>query len=490
MPVSNAESLFLLTDLYQLTMAQGYWKSGLAERQAAFNLSFRKAPFGGGFAVACGLEPALRFLGALSFTEGDRSYLQSVKGTDGQPLFHPEFLDFLRRQHLGCDVDAAPEGTLVFPNEPILRVQGPLWQAQMLETALLNTINFQSLIATKAARIRITAGDKQVLEFGLRRAQGMDGGLAASRAAYIGGCDATSNALAGKLYGTPVAGTHAHSWVMAFDTELDSFRAYADAVPNNSVFLVDTYDTISGVQHAIEAGRLLQEQGRQMSGIRLDSGDLGTLSKAARKLLDEAGFIDTKIVASSDLDEYAVTELNERGAPIAVLGIGTKLVTAHDDPALGGVYKLGAIRDETGRWQPKLKTSDDAAKASCPGVLQVRRFVNASGFVCDAVYNELDPPSQGWEIVYPDRPGSPQPVELETGWEDVLIPVLRDGQSVYEPPSIQDARRRTLDQLARCPERVKRLASPSAYPVGLEKKLAELRRELIERIQQTITRGS
>ncbi|MEM7013827.1 MAG: nicotinate phosphoribosyltransferase, partial [Verrucomicrobiota bacterium] len=298
--------------------------------------------------------------------------LGGLTGIDGKPLFESGFIDYLRDLKFTCSVDAIPEGEIAYPNEPLMRVRGPLLQCQLVETALLNIVNFQTLIATKAARVSAAAGDGEVLEFGLRRAQGVDGGLAASRAAYIGGCTGTSNVLAGKRFGIPVRGTHAHSWVMSFESEIGAFESYADAMPNNCVFLVDTYDTLGGVEKAIRAGQRLRERGFEMVGIRLDSGDLAVLSIAARKMLDEAGFENAKIVASNDLDEHAVAQLKEAGAKIDVWGIGTKLVTAFDQPALGGVYKLGALRRQDGEWEFKMKIGD-AVKVSNPGILGVRR---------------------------------------------------------------------------------------------------------------------
>ena len=340
-------SLGLLTDLYQLTMAYGYWKSGIARRRGTFYMSFRKAPFGGAYAIACGIDTLAQLIDGLHFSKEDVDYLSGLKGSDGNELFESAFLDFLRTSQFECDIDAVQDGEVVFPFEPLLRVDGPLWQAQWIETALLTVVNFQTLIATKASRVCQAAGDTLVLEFGLRRAQGIDGGLAASRAAIVGGCGATSNVLAGKLFDVPIRGTHAHSWVMAFDDEESAFESYVNCMPHNSVLLVDTYDTITGVQRAIQQGLRLKKQGHQLNGIRLDSGDLLTLSKAARKLLDDAGLNQTKIVASNDLDEYEIARLRKDGAPIDVWGVGTKLATAYDQPALGGVYKLSAIEKRT-----------------------------------------------------------------------------------------------------------------------------------------------
>ncbi|MEM6300039.1 MAG: nicotinate phosphoribosyltransferase, partial [Bacteroidota bacterium] len=282
-------NLALLTDLYQLTMAQGYWKSQMTDHEAVFNLFFRKAPFKGGFTIACGLQYAVDFLQNFKFTDDDIEFLALQTGNDGKPLFESGFLKYLRTVKFTGDIEAIPEGSVVFPNEPLIRVKASLIEAQLIETPLLNMVNFQTLVATKSARICMVAGDEPVLEFGLRRAQGIDGGLAASRAAYIGGCAATSNVLAGKLFGIPVKGTHAHSWVMSFDTEREAFERYAEAMPNNCIFLVDTYDTLEGVKEAIRVGKAMRKKGHEMAGIRLDSGDLAYLSIKARKMLDKAG---------------------------------------------------------------------------------------------------------------------------------------------------------------------------------------------------------
>ncbi|MEK6247166.1 MAG: nicotinate phosphoribosyltransferase, partial [Planctomycetales bacterium] len=277
-------SLALLTDLYQLTMSYGYWKTGRAEQEAVFHLIFRSNPFQGGYTIAAGLQYVVDYVSDFRFRTDDVQYLEGLEGNDSRPLFDRTFLDYLAELELRCDIDAVPEGTVVFPHQPLVRVKGPILQCQILETALLNLVNYQSLIATKAARISAATGGDPVLEFGLRRAQGIDGALAASRAAYIGGCDATSNVLAGKLFGIPVRGTHAHSWVMSFDDELSAFEEYASAMPNNCVFLVDTYDTIEGVRNAIEIGKRLRKTGNEMVGVRLDSGDLACLSIEARRL--------------------------------------------------------------------------------------------------------------------------------------------------------------------------------------------------------------
>ena len=487
-------SLSLLTDLYQITMAYGYWKQcqarlDVGEKEAVFNLYFRKNPFGGGFTVACGLTNIIGYLNDFSFSKKDLRYLKTLTGSDDKPLVEDAFLAYLANLKLTCDIDAMPEGTVVFPNEPLIRVRGPLLQCQLLETPLLNLINFESLIATKAARLRLAAGTDTLLEFGLRRAQGADGGMTASRAAYVGGCDATSNVLAGKLYGIPVRGTHAHSWVMSFDSEQEAFDAYADMMPNNVTLLVDTYDTLIGVQRAVETGRKLQQKGFILSGIRLDSGDLAYLSIEARKLLDGAGFTDTVIVASNDLDETIIGSLKQQGAKITVWGVGTKLVTAYDQPALGGVYKLAAIRNTANHpWDYKMKLSEQAIKISTPGIQQVRRFRDEQGFVADMIYdiNRSTDKMTGavTTMIDPLDFTKRRRFDAEQPFSDLLVPIFRAGAQVYDVPDIHAARARVQEQLAGLHPGVKRFVNPHTYPVGLEKSLHELKTELILKLRE------
>lgn len=480
-------SLALLTDLYQLTMAAGYWRCGLVEREAVFHVHFRKRPFGGGYAVAAGLGPAIEWLSALRFTDEDRAYLATLKGNDGGALFEPAFLDYLGAVRFSCDVDAVPEGTAVFALEPLLRIKGPLLQCQLAETALLNILNFQTLIATKSARVCAAAEGDPVLEFGLRRAQGTDGGLAASRAAYIGGAAGTSNVLAGRRFGIPVRGTHAHAWVMAFDDEKSAFRAYAEAMPNNCVFLVDTYDTLEGVRNAVEVGKSLRERGHEMVGVRLDSGDLAWLSQEARRILDEGGFPKAAIVASNDLDERLVASLKTQGARIDVWGVGTKLVTAYDQPALGGVYKLAAIRDGGGAWQHRIKLSEQSVKISTPGVHQVRRYRRPDGeFVADMIWDELTGVASPPVMIDPLNPHRRRGFD-DLAHEELLVPVFREGRLVYDPPPLADSRARTAAQLASLNPTVRRFDNPHEYPVGLESGLHALRDRLIHEARGEIS---
>ncbi|KAA9333308.1 nicotinate phosphoribosyltransferase [Hymenobacter busanensis] len=474
-------SLTLLTDLYQLTMAYGYWRQGMQDREAVFHLYFRKAPFQGGYAVAAGLAYAVDWLENLRFSADDLTYLGSLRGSRGGQLFEQGFLDYLRDLRFTCDVDAVAEGTVVFGNEPLIRVQGPLLQAQLVETALLTLVNFQTLIATKAARIREAVGPTdQILEFGLRRAQGFDGGLSATRAAYLGGADGTSNVLAGQQFGIPVRGTHAHSWVMAFDGEEEAFEKYADAFPDDSVFLVDTYDTLEGVRNAIKVAQRLRERGSELGGIRLDSGDLTYLSVQARKLLDEAGFPKVRIVASNDLDEQLVTALKLEGARIDTWGIGTKLVTAYDQPALGGVYKLAAMKkaDNSG-WDFTIKLSEQLAKTSIPGILQVRRFFGENGKpVADMLYNTAEPLPEQLTIVDPLDPTRRRPVQ-SAQYRELLEPVFRQGKRVLELPSLNESRQKARQEVTALDPSIRRFLNPHTYPVGLERGLHEFRTQLI-----------
>ena len=477
-------NLTLLTDLYQLTMACGYWKAGIAERRAVFHLFFRRPPFGGAYAIAAGLEDALRYLESLSFRAEDRAYLASLEGADGEPLFPRDFLALLADLRCNLDVEAMPEGTAVFPHEPLLRISGPLLQAQLVETTLINLIGYQTLIATKAARVCDVARSadgtrKPVLEFGLRRSHGPEGGLLATRGAYIGGCSASSNVLAGRRFGIPVQGTHAHSWVMAFDTEREAFEAYAAAFPSGSVFLVDTYDTLEGVRVATEVGREMRAKGHEMVGVRLDSGDLAELSIGARRILDEAGFPDAKIVASNALDENRIAALEARGARIDVWGVGTRLSTAADQPSLNAVYKLGAVREAPEQeWEYRMKVSSSPAKRSIPGRLRVRRFTKGGAWLADAIYDDglglgdeplVDPETQATFEVPADAVG-----------EDLLVPVMAGGRRLIEPEPIERARERAIASVDGMPPELRERQTAARHFVGIDGRLSRIREAITE----------
>lgn len=477
----------LLTDLYQITMAQGYFRCDMAEHEAVFHLTFRNLPFGGGFAVACGLDSVVDFVRRWRFSGQDLDYLRGLEGNDGGPLLHRDFLEYLRTLRFRCDLDAIPEGTAVFGHEPLIRIRGPLIQCQLLETPLLAMINFQTLVATKAARIAMAAEGDPVIEFGFRRSQGMNGALAVGRASYVGGCAGTSNVYAGRTFGIPVLGTHAHSWIMAFESEREAFLRYAEALPNNCVFLVDTYDSISGVKHSIEAARRLADKGHRMAGIRLDSGDLAALSIKAREMLDEAGFSDAKIVASNELDEHRIRELKRSGAKVQVWGVGTRLATAFDQPALDGVYKLAAIRaDSAAPWRFTVKLSENEAKVPNPGVQQVRRYYDGDAPVADAIYNTENPPAKDWSYALLDDPGSRTSIPEHSGWKDLLQPVFRAGKAIGERENISVCRKRTLSTLNALDEKYRRLDAPESYPVLLESGLAALKRSLILKARKMV----
>ena len=471
-------NLTLLTDLYQLTMAHSYREAKMHNREAVFHLFFRKNPFGGDFAVAAGLELAVDYLKQLKFGVSDIQYLGGIKGNDEQPLFNESFLNFLQRFDFQCDIDAVPEGTIVFPHQPLVRVQGPLWQCQIIETALLNILNFSTLIATKAARITAAAQGESVMEFGLRRAQGIDGGLTGSRAAYIGGCHATSNVLAGKLCGIPVKGTHAHSWVMSFDNEMESFLAYAKAMPTNSTFLVDTYDTVEGVKNAVIVGKKLREEGYEMNGVRLDSGDLADLSKKARVILDEGGFPKANIVASNDLDEYRIKELKDKGAKITVWGVGTRLATAFDQPALGGVYKLAALKNKEGEWDYKIKLSEQTIKTSNPGRLAVRRIFENDIPQADIIYDaDLDDDQKF--ILKDFKTNKEIPFNFADG-KDLLQPIFQKGKYIGKEETIHQIRDRTLSQITLFAK-----TDLKSYKVGLEQKVHQRKQQLSQQLQSS-----
>jgi len=473
------QSLALLTDFYQLTMAYAYWKTGIQDTESVFHLFFRKKPFQGGFTVSAGLHSVIDYIQNFRFDGSDISYLASLKETDGAAIFEPGFLKYLEDLRFTVDLDAMAEGTVVFPYEPIIRVQGPLLQCQLLESPLLNLINFPTLIATKAARICLAAKGDPVLEFGMRRAQGIDGALTASRAAYIGGCSVTSNVLAGKTWGIPVKGTHAHSWVMAFDDELEAFDTYAKSQPSNCVFLVDTYDSLEGIKNAIKVGNWLKSIGKKFLGIRLDSGDLAYLSIRGRKMLDEAGFPDAQIIASNELDENLISDLKNQGAKINVWGVGTNLVTGKAQAALDGVYKMSAIRDAQGNWKYKMKLSEHMQKISNPGILQVRRYFSQIENVADVIYDTSTDLDKGCLIIDPLDVTRKKRLAPELNFQDLLQPILKQGKMVYQEPSLDEVRSWAMRSLSFFDDSIKRLHYPHLYPVGMEKNLYDLKLRMI-----------
>jgi len=473
----------LLTDFYQITMAYGYWKLGMDRQKAVFHSFYRRLPFKGGFSVFCGLDPFIEFTENFGFTEDDLNYLAGLKGNDNLPLFEEGFLSFLEAMKLTCDIDAVKEGSLVFPYEPLVRITGPLIQCQLLETPLLNFTNFQTLIATKSARVCAAAKGDPVLEFGLRRAHGRDGALSASRAAYIGGCAATSNVLAGKTFGIPVKGTIAHSWVMAFEEELEAFKEYASVLPNNSILLVDTYSTLDGVRKSIKVGKELKAKGYEFGGIRIDSGDLSNLAKQARYILDENGLKDAKIVASNDLDEYQIEKLKKDQAPIDIWGVGTRLVTAYDQPAHDGVYKLSALQKKDGTWKQVIKLSEQPEKTTIPGIQQVRRYSHQGKNIADVIYDEKEGLKSSTMFLLSEELKEIT-VSEGTDYSDLLVPIVREGKIVGSLFSPADIRERVKKELSSFDPEILSLKQPYNYPVGLEKSLYKKRVELIERLKK------
>lgn len=476
-------NLTLLTDFYELTMAYSFWKERMDKRVAVFHHFFRRSPFKGGFAIASGLESLVKFLQEFHFSEDDLSYLKSLKKQNGEPYFPAEFLHYLKNLKFTGDIDAVPEGSVVFPFEPLVRIKGPLLECQLLEGAILNLINFSSLIATKAARICLAAGSDEVFEFGLRRAQGVDGAITASRAAYIGGCAATSNVLAGKLFGIPVKGTHSHSFVMAFADELASFQAYGRSFPDASIFLVDTYNSIEGIKKAIVVANELKRSGHDLVGIRLDSGDLAELSILGRKMLDDAGFKKAKIYASNELDETLISDLKRQGAKINSWGVGTNLVTGKEQTALDGVYKLSVIEGEDGELRDTLKLSEQLLKISNPGVLQVKRFLRDGMAIADMIYDERAKMSTPCHLVDPND--ITKDFQFGGGYQSVnlLQPIFREGKLVYHLPTLSEIRERRKKELEMFPSGVKRFLNPHPYMVGMEKSLYDNKINLMKRLR-------
>lgn len=472
-------NLNLLTDFYQLTMAQGYFKKGKKE-QAVFDLFYRSNPCSNGYAIFAGLEQVIEFVENLNFKDDDISYLES-QGLDS------EFLDYLKNFKFTGDIYSVPEGTVVFPKEPLMKIKAPILEAQLLETPLLNFINHQSLIATKAARITEAAKGKKVLEFGLRRAHGPDAGTFGARAAVIGGCSGTSNVLTGKKFGVNVSGTHAHSWIMSFESELEAFRTYADNFPNSCILLVDTYDTLeSGVPNAVKVFKEMQEKGidSDIYGIRLDSGDLAYLSKQSRKMLDEAGLKDAVIVASSDLDEDIITSLNIQGAEIDLYGVGTKLITSHACPAFGAVYKMSEYAG-----QPKIKISDNIEKVTDPGDKKLIRIYDESTMKvrADLIAFEDEEIKENGPLTLFDSRDSWKTTTLEKGsykLREMLQPIYKDGQLVYDSPSVSKIKEYADKEKNSLYGEYKRLTNPHIMKVDLSDKLFELKRKMLSENSQ------
>ena len=488
--VSRPTDIAMLTDLYELTMAQGLWENGKQDDQACFTAFYRDHPFGSEYAVMCGSAELPELVENLRFTDEDIDYLASLSAPAGGKMFNPDFLEYLREFRPHVDIDAVPEGELVFPREPMVRVTGSILECQLLETALLNAIGFETLVATKTARVVAAAKGRPVAEFGLRRAQGPDGGMAVARASYVAGCASTSNVLAGRKYGIPVSGTHAHSWVMSFDSELEAFRAFAQSSPKNCVLLIDTYDVREGVENAIIVAKEMEERGERLAGIRIDSGDLAKLSTYVRGRFDEEGLDYVKIVVSNDLDEYTIQSLLNQGAPVDSFGVGTKLATCYDQPALGCVYKLAAHRasaDEA--WTPVLKLSEQPYKRTIPGIQQVRRYMNEAGSpVCDMIYDETylegEGASRGTTLVAVNDAALVASVAgLE--YRELLAPIVRDGKACAPRESIEAARERCSAALAALDSAYKRFLYPQTYMVGMEIGLSRVRDELVrERMAQ------
>ena len=469
----------LLTDLYEITMAEGFWRSGLADMQACFTSFFRENPYEGGFTLVCGTGQLASLVENFRYSEADIAYLRNLQAPGGGPLFSGEFLDWLACWRPRVTIDALRDGDLAFPREPVVRVTGPIIDCQLLESPLLNLVNFETLVATKAARVCLAAQGRPVAEFGLRRAQGPDGALSAARAAYVGGCASTSNVLAAKRYSIPASGTHAHSWVMAFPDELSAFRAYAQVSPNNCTLLVDTYDVMRGVENAIVVAREMEGRGQRLAGIRIDSGDLCALSQRARARLDEAGLPYVKVILSNDLDEHLVESLLLQGARVDGFGIGTKLVTCFDQPALSGVYKLSAKRMPGQEWEPVLKVSEQVYKRTIPGVQDLRRYFDGEGTpVADMICTADFPEGQPATIVDVNDPLLTRTLE-GLRCEKMLQRVTCDGERAAQPEDLACARARAAANLATLRPASKRLLNPQVYPVGIEAGLSELRQSMI-----------
>lgn len=471
----------LLTDLYQLTMMQGYYLEK-KNTPVVFDVFFRKNPFNSGYVVFAGLETLIEYIHNIRFNDEDLNYLRSLG------LFQESFLSFLQDFKFQGDIYSVEEGEIVFPHEPIVRIHANILEAQFLETISLNILNFQTLIATKAARIVNAASGKNVLEFGLRRAHGIDGALSASRAAFIGGVESSSNVLSGKKFGIPVRGTMAHSWVMAFTSEQDSFDRYADIFPHNTILLVDTYNTLEkGVPAAIQTLKRLQAKGIKSFGIRIDSGDLEYLSKESRKMLDEAGLQNAIIVASNDLDEYIIEELEHNQAPIDAYGVGTNLITAKGDPALSGVYKLAA-REENGKYIPSIKVSNNPDKTTNPHIKNILRIYHNGLMNGDLVFLE----EEKEEIIHVAQEKLPLTffhpqlpyeylVRKEYDQTEILLqPILKDGKQIYDFPDLVSVQKKSLEKRERLHHSVRRFLNAHNYKVSLTRNLRDLKLQMIQ----------
>ncbi len=479
----DRQNLTLLTDLYELTMMQGYFHNMDKNETVIFDAFYRNNPGNGGYAITAGLEQLIKYIKELHFAPQDIEYLASLG------IFGKEFLDYLADFKFSGSIYAIPEGTVVFPREPLVKVIAPIMEAQLVETAILNIINHQSLIATKASRVCWAARGDGIMEFGLRRAQGPDAGTYGARAAVIGGCIGTSNVLCGQLFDVPVKGTHAHSWIMSFPDEYTAFKTYADMYPSACILLVDTYDTLkSGVPNAIRVFQEMRDAGVKLSfyGIRLDSGDLAYLSKKARKMLDEAGFPDAVISASNDLDEYLIDSLKVQGAAITSWGVGTNLITSKDWPAFGGVYKLAAIMGKDGKFIPKIKLSENSEKVTNPGNKTIYRIYDKETgkikadliALVDEQFSEDEPlllfdPQEPWKKTKL-APGSYR-------MREILKPVFIDGECVYESPRVMDIRAYCQQELSTLWDETRRLVNPQKVYVDLSSKLYDIKIELLDR---------
>ncbi len=472
------KNLTMLTDFYEFTMAHGYFEKGIGDRRAYFDMFYRRVPDNGGYAIMAGVEQLVEYFQNLHFTDEDIEYLR------GRKCFSEAFLDYLRNFKFECDVWAVPEGTPVFPGEPLVTVAGPMIQAQFVETMVLLTVNHQTLIATKSSRITRAAKGRTVLEFGSRRAQGYDGAIYGARAAYIGGCHGTACALADRDYKIPAGGTMAHSWVQMFDSEYEAFRAYADIYPDNCIFLVDTYNVLkSGVPNAIKVAKEMAEKGQKANGIRLDSGDIAYLSIRAREMLDEAGFTDMQIMASNSLDEFLVRDLIQQGARVDSFGIGERLITSKSEPVFGGVYKLVAVENEDGELIPKIKVSENVEKITTPHFKQVYRFFdNSTGKALGdvmTIHDEVIDASKPYTLFDPIYTWK-QKVVTNYTVRPLRVQLFKNGECVYNCPSISKIRQYCLSEVDTLWDQIKRFENPQTYFVDLSKKLWDCKHQLLE----------